>query len=297
MVNSCKQYSDDLSCFLDKQLEAARHDEVSQHLSVCSTCQLEYEQLAAVVRLMDQNLGEMPIPDLWQKVSAELPSVCQVIEEDLSAYLDGELPAAAQEGIVQHLKACSPCCDRFKLLNQTNQLIAQGLELPAAVSVELWPAVKSRLNEDCALIQSELSAFIDQEVAAQRHRSITSHLSDCPSCKSRFDELTQVGDVLRNSYQPVFPADFDLWPGIKSKMQVVPFRTQAPAKSRFSGGHRLYLVGAAAVIVGLLGSLVFLFMGPGGNSNVTPVSAEAYLLDSALNQPSDSAEAIVYGNQ
>lgn len=297
MSTACTAYSEDLSCYLDKQVDKDKQAEIATHLATCEQCRQEYERLQAMEAMFSKSIAQMPEVDLWSGISQKMPSVCEVMREDLSAYLDGELPAAAQEGINQHLKDCEDCKQRFKLLNSTNQMLAKGLELPEEIKVDLWPAVKSRLNEDCALIQGELSAFIDLEVPAARHRSITSHLIDCPSCKSRYEELSSVGDVVRQHYQPTLPEDFDLWPEIKLKMQVVPFVAKSAKKTHFSGGHRLYLLGAAAVVVGLLGSLVFLLVGPGGESRVTPVSAEAYLLDSALNEPTDSAESVIYGNQ
>ncbi len=298
MVISCPSVREDLSGFLDRQLTEARHSQVEAHLAACLECSRELDTLKSLSRFLTRATQEnFPVPDIWAGLSKRLPTVCEVIQEDLSAYLDGELPAAAQEGVNQHLKECSPCKEQFGRLNNTNQLISKGLKLPEEVKIDLWPAVKSRLNEDCALIQSELSAFIDQEVATLRHRTITSHLMDCPMCRTRFEELSQVGDCIRTFYQPVMPENLDLWPGIKKQMQVVPFAAKAPKAQPRILNHRLYLVGAAAVMLGLCGSLVFLFTVPTNTTGIQPVSAEAYLLDSALKEPADSAEAVVYENQ
>jgi len=49
-------------------------------------------------------------------------------------------------------------------------------------------------------------------------------------------------------------------------------------------------------VVGIVGSLAF-FLNVKPDAGVRPVSAEAYLLESALMEPPDSAEAVVYENQ
>lgn len=295
MVAACTQYQRDLSAYLDNELDSTRRSQVCEHLKNCPPCLQEFEGLKAVSRIMADGARKMTFSsDIWSQVAMQLPTVCQVIEEDLSAYLDGELPVAAQEGIREHLKECAACLAKFSRINATNKLLAGGLKLPDTIKIELWPAVKSRLNEDCALIQSELSAFADKEVATLRHRVITAHLIDCANCRGSFEQLSQVLDFVGRFYQPVFPDNFDLWPAVKDKLKVVPFTTKSKPKPKI-GGHRLYLVGAAAVLVGVIGSVAFLFMGP-TESTIRPVSAEAYLLDSALSEPVDSVETVVYEN-
>lgn len=296
MISSCAAFRDDLSSFLDDHADETRKSAISVHLADCAGCRQEYESLKSLNSMLSSALRPetTPAPDIWPALSARLPGVCEVIQEDFSAYLDGELAAAAQEGVNQHLKGCVPCKEQFGRINATNQFLSEGLTLPPSVKVDLWAAVKSRLNEDCALIQTELSAYVDQEVPTLRHRSITAHLIDCPNCHGLFNQLSEVGEVVRSSYQPVFPDNFDLWPEIKSKIQVVPF---APRKTRSRVlSQRLYLVGAAAVVMGIVGSLAF-FLNVKPDAGVRPVSAEAYLLESALMEPPDSAEAVVYENQ
>ncbi|MBI4532619.1 MAG: zf-HC2 domain-containing protein, partial [Candidatus Melainabacteria bacterium] len=192
----------------------------------------------------------------------------------------------------QHLQQCPSCRQKFKGLNATNQLLSNGLALPADIKVDLWDSVKSRLNEDCALIQSELSAYIDQEVATLRHRSITTHLLDCPTCRCLFEQLAEVGDIIRSTYTPKLPANLNLWPGIKTKLEVVPFPGKDKTQKRLSA-HRLHLVGAAAIVVVITGALALFVLGS-RISGIQPVSAETYLLESALMEPAENVEAVVY---
>lgn len=297
MVETCEKYRLELSALLDEQLDKQLKTEVEGHLSGCSDCTQEMETLKKLCQFMAQELqsDSVDVPDIWSKIKDQVPTVCQVMDEDLSAYLDGELPAPAQEGVNAHLKDCPDCLAKFKTLNTTNQVISKALELPADVKVDLWPAVKSRLNEDCALIHTELSPYIDQEVATLRHRAITTHLTDCQGCRDEFNRLSSVGEVIREHYKPEIPEDFDLWPAIKLQMQVVPFTPRATNQQKAKPGMRraYWMSAAAAVVLGIIGFGSFWLMSP-STSSIKTVSAEDYLIESALTEPSGSAEAVLY---
>jgi len=297
---ACDKYKDELSALLDNQVTSELAIEVNEHLLGCTGCTKSYESLKALSTMLGKAfLSDPEMPDLWSKMSLEIPSICDVILDDLSAYLDGELTSPAQEGVNQHLKDCADCLAKFTALNQTNRLLSKGLELPATVSVDLWSSIKERLNADCALIDNELSAYLYQEVVSQRHREITKHLTDCANCQVEFNKISTVGDIMRDSYKPEIPEDFDLWPGIKSKLQVVPFtpKTQSAQTStnKVKGlDRRLYALAAVAAVFVLVFGLGAFWLNSPEQSNVRQVSAEGYLIDSSLLQPADKAEAVVY---
>lgn len=300
MVDStCDKYKDELSALLDNQVGSNLKSEIESHLEACTECTVEFESLKAVSKLLGKAFGaDSEMPDIWSKIALDMPSVCDVIVDDLSAYLDGELTSPAQEGVNQHLKDCADCLAKFTALNQTNRLLAKGLELPSSLEVNLWSSIKERLSADCALIDNELSAYLDQEVVTLRHREITKHLTDCSNCQAEFGKLTNVGDIIRDSYKPSIPDDFDLWPSIKSKLQVVPFtaKTQAATTSKVKGviDRRVYALAAVAAVFVLVFGLGAFWLNSPEQSNVRQVSAEGYLIDSSLLQPADKAEAVVY---
>jgi anti-sigma factor RsiW len=294
METTCSRYRSELSALLDGQLDSKDHNDVQGHLNNCENCTAEFEALKKLTMFLvaEMNSERVPVPDIWGQLQAHLPSVCQVMEDDLSAYLDGELSPAAQEGVNRHLKECASCLDSFKRLNAANRMLSKGLELPANFKVDLWAAIKSQLNEDCALIRSELSAYADQEVVNLRHRNITNHLIDCQDCRVAFNRLSALGDVVRESYKPKIPDDFDLWPGIRAKMQVVPFVPRSGAKQ--NAGRPRLIAGAVAAAVVVTSGIVISLMIPKDEPNGGAISSEAYLIESALREPSDQAEAAVY---
>lgn len=299
MDGSCNSYKTDLSALIDGQLDNKSQSDLHTHLDNCGPCSQELENLKGLHRFLGNELAaeKLPIPDIWGLVQSSMPSLCSLMQEDLSAYLDGELPPAAQEGVNRHLKECQDCLANFKLLNDTNRLLNKAFELPANIKVDLWPAVKAQLNEDCALIHTELTAYADMEVVPLRHRSITTHIMNCLECRDQFNSLSAIGDIIRDSYKPQIPDNFDLWPEIRSKMAVVPFvaKTAPEAAKPKVVRPRIIAGAAAAAIIGLLG-ILFTFATPRPAGSET-MNSETYLIQSALQEPSDLAEAVVYEQQ
>lgn len=294
MAICCSDVIEDLSAYLDGELEPERQSSLSAHIASCFGCRAQHEGFKTLTLVLTRGSGlvQESAPDIWEGLAGKLPGVCECIQEDLSAYLDGELIVPAKEGVTAHMEQCNVCLAKFQDLSRVNSLLAKGLELPETVTVDIWSQVQSRLNDDCVLIRSELSAFVDREVATLRHRAITSHLLECPECKEDFVALAAAGDAIRRHYQPEFPDDFDLFAGIKAKMQVVPFEVREKRKVKVST-RRLYAV-AATVIAGVLAAIAVFISVHSASPAVTPMTAEAYLIDSSLGEPADVAEAVVY---
>lgn len=63
------------------------------------------------------------------------------VEESLSAYLDGELPAQEKASVEEHLEKCRACSDSLSTLRQTVALLKELPAVPAPRSFALRPAV------------------------------------------------------------------------------------------------------------------------------------------------------------
>lgn len=298
-TETCDFFKEDLSAYVDGQLEAGRLSELSQHLVECAGCRHELDNIRSISTMFIEAIHSEVIPDLSSNIMASMPELCEIIQADLSAYIDSELPRPAAEGLEKHFKECTPCTDSYQSLVKTSTYLSNGMQLSDSINVDLWPAIKARLNEDCAAIQGELSSFIDQEVAIDRHRHITKHLLDCPSCANQHAELTDLSGLIAGHYQPKLPDDFDLWPKIKTEMKIVPFIPRQKAKTTIIDNIRQMprvAIAASAMAVVLAGTLGFWFSSMNGPV-IRPVSAEAYLIESTLLEPSNNAELVVYEDQ
>lgn len=288
----CENFKDDLSAHFDGELDADRASQVDAHLKECEVCRQAFNKMGGLSKFLAGARTSEEVPDIWQAIAGKIDANDHVSEEDLSAYLDSELPPATYEGVREHLDGCAPCTIKQSELKTVSGLIQDALALPENIEVNIWPALRSRLNEDCALIQSELSAFLDQEVATLRHRNVVGHLMQCPTCKGLFDQLDSVGNIIRTNYRPEIPEDFDLWPEIKAKLQVVPFaaRPKQPAKV-IPFKRRAYAIAAAIVALGLVAAFV-----TRQQQSYSHLTAEAYMIDSALEDQGDNPDQFVYEN-
>jgi anti-sigma factor RsiW len=295
-MSLCAQFKDDISALIDGELDAARNSELQEHLNSCADCLQTQGSLRQTSSLLAQaKLASFAAcPDIWSAMASKMPPLCEIIQEDFSAYLDGELIVPAKEGVSEHLQACTPCHGKFQELSQVNGMLSRGLELPANLEISIWAEIKNRLDEDCQLIKDELSSFFDREVTPDRHRTITGHLLECGDCREQLAMISQAGEMLRSSYQPEFPDNFDLWPEIKAKMNVIPLAPKEKRQNQFVN-KRLYAV--AAVFVGGALAALTIFLNFNAGASVKPVTAESYLIESALGEPVGMAEAMVYENQ
>ena len=293
----CAEYKEDLSAYIDGQLDVSRRAELDEHMGICQDCISEHKRLREVVRIFAlSNLAAAArCPDIWSSLNGKFPSVCEIIEEDFSAYLDSELIVPAREGVSEHLQACAPCHTRFQDLSRVNNLLSQGLELDSKIEIDIWSGLKNRLAEDCQLMKDDFSSFYDREVTSQRHRTITSHLLECSNCRDELTRISRTGELLREHYQPDLADSFDLFSEIKSKMNVVQFAPKEKRRKDLPNRRIMYAVAAVFLGGALVGITLFFNFNP--NSNLKPVTAESYLIESALGEPADMAEAMVYENQ
>jgi anti-sigma factor RsiW len=294
---SCFRYKVDLSAIVDRELDTKSLSEVQRHLHSCRDCSVDLARLRDFDDFLVAQLSTVSQPSVenglsfFDQLRSKLPGICSLNQQEFSAYLDGELTGAAQEGVTSHLHSCSKCLKQFSSLNAVNQLVVRGVELPGSHRVDLWNSIKEQLNENCAHISTELSAFMDQEVPRLRHRHIAVHLSECSHCNSSFQTLSQISDLIKENYIPVIATDFNLLTPIKAKLNAAELSDQADGKSKST--RKFYLVAwSVAVFIVLLGSVLFLFLF--NRTTLSVVSAEDFLIQTALEEPSESAEVVLY---
>lgn len=69
----CRSCRDDLTAYLDGELEPARVHQVEAHMQGCSSCRAELESLEKASRLVAAHLPEIePGPDAWDRVAARI---------------------------------------------------------------------------------------------------------------------------------------------------------------------------------------------------------------------------------
>lgn len=160
---SCKEVSEELSAYFDAELPPANYYSIEYHLDNCSQCQQKFQQLQYLRNLIKLSVNSLDI-DLWQKVYARLISPeelqCSFVADQLSAYLDKEVDAQLAKSISEHIMACNHCRKQFEEFKFIQQQVKKALLLPFK-NVDLWPAVRYRLNK-----QTRAKTFIYSAAAS-----------------------------------------------------------------------------------------------------------------------------------
>ena len=296
MKLDCLSYENKFSALIDKQLDWQNLNALEEHLADCPKCTDNLAEFKTFCHTLsnflscDQQYKVVPTDiELWHSLQSNLPNVCELMRCEFSAFIDGELTKSAQEGIGKHLKDCINCFKEFKKLNATNSSIIQGMELAPQVNVDLWSSIKSQLNENCTLIESDLSAFSDQEMPAERQRNVTIHILECCHCRDTVSKFFKLADLLKKDYVPAVLPDMDLMSGIKSKLQVVPFRRKRQPK--LIDNHYLAIALASLVGLGLCAGLYIVAL-----VSMPPpaLTSEDFLIRTALAKVQAVPETILY---
>ncbi|HXE72665.1 MAG TPA: anti-sigma factor [Candidatus Nitrosotenuis sp.] len=123
---------------------------------------------------------------------------------------------------------------------------------------------------DCAQIVDSLSAYLDEELAADERQKVRQHLESCPACRGQLDELSRHQELLASL--PRMPLPSGLYERVRREIQesALPAPVRAlPRRAAFPRWSRS-LAAAAAVLLLFLGLLVVL-----GRSQTQPGPAVA----------------------
>ncbi|HEX7126682.1 MAG TPA: zf-HC2 domain-containing protein [Thermodesulfobacteriota bacterium] len=72
---------------------------------------------------------------------------CSTVDEQIHAYLDGELPEPARAAAERHLAGCAACRERLAAFQGLGRLLRRELSAAAGEPPSLWPAIERRLGD------------------------------------------------------------------------------------------------------------------------------------------------------
>lgn len=125
----------------------------------------------------------------------------------------------------------------------------------------------------CSSIKEMLSAYLDGVLEPSEHALVTRHLEMCPACRSEWEDLCMVVEMVRELPEITPPADFRL--NLRKRLEAIPINT-SPAEKKARGfwrtmtGSKISRGIAVAATVILTAGVTALWYGipgqPGGNS-------------------------------
>jgi len=116
---------------------------------------------------------------------------CSEFEEQLSAFLDGDLSASDREAATTHLDNCSECRQTTMIARGDYDL---GPEDPPGDFVS--EVLESTSGATCRHARKYLCTLADGELTAEYARVVESHLQACAECSGLFVGLTELAEVL-----------------------------------------------------------------------------------------------------
>lgn len=145
--------------------------------------------------------------------------------------------------------------------------------------------MERKMKQECVDIKPLLNAYMDNELTSEQSSIVTSHISECESCKAQLASMYRVRDMVKSVYAP--KEDIDLSKKImsnikfnnkyakkanltvKENIEEKTFNTAGKQSlTKMVAGKVLYIAVAAAAIVFAIGATVTYF------EKSNPVSVE-----------------------
>jgi anti-sigma factor RsiW len=142
---SCPYGREDLSAYIDAEVDESTHSGIREHLRVCPKCRREVAWLRALAGMVaGLPRAEPEAPIAWGAEGSAAPTLrCPVVLPEASAFIDGELPPEGAHAVVAHLAACDPCHRAYKDLERISGMMVttEPASVPAGLEARIAAAV------------------------------------------------------------------------------------------------------------------------------------------------------------
>jgi len=262
----CERVGRLLPEFLEDALSASQLKDVEAHLAECAGCREELRLLERALLVLDSGASQREGIDLWaglqEKLAREQRALgrrlsCVEVQEQLPAFLEGEVGARQREALQGHLLGCPACSAERRLLENSLRAIDH---VAAATPDNLWPEFQRRLAAErqagrrplsCRRAAAAAPAYLEGVLAPRQRRAVEAHLHTCPMCERDCERLR--ASLARLNALPPAPLPRDLWPDMAARLafepQRVPALPLAPVWRNWQAARLGGLAAAAAVLV------------------------------------------------
>ena len=145
---SCPYSREDLSAYIDAEVDESTHAGIREHLRTCPKCRRE----AAWLRTLAGMVANLPRVEPEASITWEAERLapvaaptlrCPVVLPEASAFIDGELPAEETQAVIAHLAACDPCYRAYRDIERISGMMvaAEPAPVPAGLEARIVAAV------------------------------------------------------------------------------------------------------------------------------------------------------------
>lgn len=127
---SCDEVLNEMSCYLDGEVDLKLHYLIEDHLNNCSACKSEFDMLEKLSNSIKLSFEIDNDIDLCSKIIPKFDNIelCREISEKLSEYLDKELPREDAVKVSEHLLACKYCRRDYDNLKEISLIVKNYLK-------------------------------------------------------------------------------------------------------------------------------------------------------------------------
>lgn len=144
----CTVIEEDVSAYVDDELDLAKTLSIQEHLEGCPACQKlisGFKKLSHLINSYVVSAGKDYSPDVLARLQPQKAS-CEKDFDLISAYIDNELSPKDKKEFAQHLLSCSSCRAKYdKMLEMRAYIktaLVENLEKPS-----FWPSVQYDLSK------------------------------------------------------------------------------------------------------------------------------------------------------
>ena len=110
---------------------------------------------------------------------------CTNYRTELSAFLDGQLDVKDQSDVQGHLNSCENCSDELETLKKLTKFLNDQMHPDNVAMPEIWNGIQAQMPVICAVMEEDLSAYLDGELPPAQAAQVAAHLSACWVCRAR----------------------------------------------------------------------------------------------------------------
>ena len=134
-----RRIQEELSAYLDNELSPNRHKQIETHLRTCDEC----SDMLSMFKKNRQRVANIAHPVPLTLKDGVMAKIHTQFQDELSAYLDGELEPTMRDRMEAHLHSCDECSEMLAAFRQNRDRI-KVLEHPAPSSIESTVMAKIR---------------------------------------------------------------------------------------------------------------------------------------------------------
>lgn len=145
----CGELEDQLSAYIDNELDNQMQKTIDQHVSNCKICSVKLSQIKTFSQIINSSQNSLIIPQI-KKIDFDLLNECKGMDTLISSYIDGEVTNENKIKIEKHLAKCKACYRDYTQLNELTKELKSYFIKTSNHKFDMY-----KKNKDCIAFRKE----------------------------------------------------------------------------------------------------------------------------------------------